>query len=173
LLGLFQAELLKIAQFADFENDTRVTTKIPPMKLVKGGVDSRKVRQKCAHRGPIEPETAPPRRIEVEELWASRPCHADMASGLQACHCWGIAGPSLRQGAARTSYFEPDGAIFRDKCIGVRHMTLPERIESFTAMSAGLQAELEELHELREKVRLAEDAALHKKIPAAFTRRGS
>jgi hypothetical protein len=52
-------------------------------------------------------------------------------------------------------------------------MTLPERIESFTAMSAGLQAELEELNELREKVRLAEDAALHKKIPAAFTRRGS
>ena len=36
MLGLFQAELLEIAQFADFEIDTHVTTKIPPMKLVKG-----------------------------------------------------------------------------------------------------------------------------------------
>jgi hypothetical protein len=52
-------------------------------------------------------------------------------------------------------------------------MILPDRFESFTAMSASLQAQLDELYELREKVRLAEDAALLRKIPAAFARRGS
>ena len=37
LIGLFEAELLEIAQFADCEIDTHVTTKAPWMELVKGG----------------------------------------------------------------------------------------------------------------------------------------
>ena len=44
-------------------------------------------------------------------------------------------------------------------------MTHQERIESFAAMSASLLAQLNEVHALHEKIRLAEVALLHKKSP--------
>jgi hypothetical protein len=52
LLGLFQAELLKIAQFANGKVDTHMTRKAPPTVTVKGGpvgIPAVKMRQKGAH----------------------------------------------------------------------------------------------------------------------------
>jgi hypothetical protein len=88
--------------------------------------------------------------------------------GIAGLPLLGIAGPSLRQGAAGTSYFERGGAIIwddwhKDACGALSIMTTQNQIEIFAAVSAALSAELKELNAQCKKARSAETAHLRNK----------